>query len=51
MRCVEKLVRVEGRATMVVGGLEHMSCEKWLKELGLFRPMRRTPMENVIAAC
>ena len=50
-RCVEKLVRVNGRATAVVGGLEHISCEEWLKELGLFSQMRSTPMENVIAAC
>lgn len=35
----------------VLLGLEHMSCEEWLKELGLFSEVSRTAMENVIALC
>lgn len=50
-RCVDKLVRLQERTTTVVGGLEHMSCEEWLKELGLFSEVSRTAMENVIAVC
>ncbi|KAK4810725.1 hypothetical protein QYF61_007699 [Mycteria americana] len=50
-RYVEKLVRVQERATKIVRGLKHMFCEEWLRGLGLFSLVKRTLMENVIAAC
>lgn len=49
--CVEKLERAQGKVTTVLRGLENMSCEEQLGELGLFSRIRRTPMENTKAAC
>ena len=33
---VELLEQVHTRATKIIAGLEHLSYEEWLRELGLF---------------
>jgi len=47
---MELLERVQRKATEMIRGMEHLSCEGRLRELGLFGPEKTRLWEDLVAA-